>query len=483
MVFSSLNFIIRFLPIFLIVYTVIPVNVKHGVTIKNFVLLAGSLFFYAYGEPLYVYLMLASILANYGFAIAIDMFRQKEKNKTRSVVFICALLFNIAILGFFKYAGFLAGNINTLIYHIGLSLDRELPLLPIVELALPVGISFYTFQIMAYVIDVYRGRYEAEKNILSLGTYIAMFPQLIAGPIVKYETVSDRLKKRRVTPSAFDRGVRLFVMGLAAKVIIANQIGMLWGDIERIGFESISTPYAWLGAAAYSFQIYYDFYGYSLMAIGLGLMLGFRFPKNFNNPYLSKSASEFWQRWHITLGSWFREYVYIPLGGNRKGKVRMLINMFVVWALTGLWHGAAWNFVIWGMMYFVILMVEKLFLKKWLDKSKVLCHIYMAFVIMVSWVVFAISDLRSLAVYLSRMFPFISLGYESNINSSDYLLCLGTYHYILIMAILFLLPWKKLKLYFMRKKRLSTVVILAIFVISVYYLSLGLDNPFLYFRF
>lgn len=481
MIFSSLDFIIRFLPIFLIAYLLVPAKAKYAVSIRNLILLMGSLFFYAFGEPRYVFLMLASIVANYGFTIYFDLYIGQEAK--RRAAFIVSLIFNIGILGFFKYAGFFAGNINRVLYHIGHLLGVSLPHIPVISLTLPVGISFYTFQIMSYVIDVYRGKYEREENILSLGTYITMFPQLIAGPIVKYDKVRDRLKDRSISPVSFDRGVRTFVIGLGAKVIIANQIGSIWTDIQRVGYESISTIYAWLGALAYSFQIYYDFLGYSLMAMGLGLMLGFRFPKNFDNPYLSTSATEFWQRWHITLGAWFREYVYIPLGGNRVGKGRMIFNLLVVWALTGLWHGAEWNFVLWGIGYFVLITIEKLFLKKLLDKYRIIGHLYMVAVILCSWIVFAIPDLGRLLIYISRMFPFIRGSYVSNVNPRDFISCLRTYYYVFFIAFVCLIPFKRLKRLLMSRKIVGTLVVFAIFVVCMYLLCMGLNNPFLYFRF
>ena len=478
MVFSSITFILWFLPIFLIIYYIIPSDTKYGMTLKNTVLLVGSLIFYAYGEPLYVFLMIASIVFNYYMAGRIDYYSGWDKMAgRRKLIFVLTMIFNIGLLFFFKYADFLICNINLILARFGG------PAIPMVGLEMPIGISFYTFQILSYVVDVYYARYEAETDVIRLGTYIAMFPQLIAGPIVKYTEVKKRLSYRFVTAKSFNRGLRVFIYGLGAKVIIANHIGALWTEIGRIGYESISTKLAWIGAFAYSFQIYFDFWGYSLMAIGLGIMLGFRIPKNFDNPYISKSATEFWRRWHMTLGRWFKEYLYIPLGGNREGKAKLIRNTFIVWLLTGLWHGADWNFVIWGLGFFVLIMLEKLFLKKYLDKLHVLPHLYMWFIIPISWVVFAISDLRQLGIYMTRLFPFIKGNYDSNVNPNDYINHGKPYLIFFVLAIIFCIPKKKRELIFLKNSVVGVVAPIIVFIISMYYLSLGLDNPFMYYRF
>lgn len=478
MIFSSLDFLVRFLPVFLIIYYAIPRHLTFSTSLKNIVLLVGSLFFYAFGEPVFVFLMVASIVVNYFIAKKMDYYIDKHKgNKKKKTLLIVSAIFNLGMLFFFKYANFVITNIDYLLDKFGI------PAIPLLKLSLPIGISFYTFQILSYVIDVYYERYEAETNIITLGTYISMFPQLIAGPIVRYPEVKGKLVNREFTSAGFDRGLKLFIFGLASKVIIANNIGIMWSDIERVGYENISTAYAWLGALAYSFQIYFDFYGYSLMAIGLGMMLGFKLPQNFKDPYASKSATEFWQRWHITLGSWFREYIYIPLGGNRKGALKQYRNLFVVWLFTGLWHGADWNFIIWGLGFFVILVIEKSFLKKYLDKSKVLSRLYMLLIIPVSWVIFGISDIKKLGVYLSRMFPVFRTTYESNINANDFIKHGKEYLPFFLIAIIFSIPQVNAYVMKIRKNYVGTAIAFVLFIVCLYYLSLGLDNPFLYFRF
>lgn len=450
---------------------------------KNLVLLLGSLVFYAYGEPVYVLLMLASILINYALALGIDYYDFKPAyTDRRTVLFSLAICFNLGMLFFFKYEGFAALNINRLISK-G-PMEFAWISFPVLNLSLPLGISFYTFQILSYIIDVFRRRYHAEKNILYLGMFITLFPQLIAGPIVTYPEIRNSFKSRKITSLGLDKGIKTFILGLAMKVLLANPVGGLWTELQRIGYESISTPLAWMGALAYSFQIYFDFYGYSLMAIGLGEMLGFSIPENFNDPYSSKSATEFWQRWHITLGKWFREYVYIPMGGNRVGKIRMIINLFVVWTLTGLWHGADWNFVLWGFGFFVILTIEKIFLKKYLDKSKVFSRIYMILLIPLSWTIFAISDFNALQIYFSRLFPFLqNAEYESNVNVLDFMKYGKTYGIFLLIGIALSVP--KVKEYYMklREYKFGAVILFGLFVWSIFNLSMGLDNPFLYFRF
>ena len=337
MVFSSFEFLFRFLPAFLIIYFITPKK------FRNAVLFLGSIAFYTYGEAQYVLLLLASVTVNY--VIARSMYKTPEDGRGRrqAVLLILALCYNFGMLFFFKYSG----------------LTTKLPL----------GISFYTFQIAAYVIDVYRGIVPAEKSYVNLGTYLTMFPQLIAGPIVNYTEVSSCLKRRTVTARDFESGIRILVIGLGSKVIIADRVGMLWNNVQTIGFNSISTPLAWLGAVAYSMELYFDFAGYSMMAIGLGKILGFTFPENFRYPFISKSISEFWRRWHMTLGGWFRDYLYIPLGGNRVSVLRWCFNMFVVWLLSGLWHGAGWNFALWGLYFGVFLSAEKLIGKKWKERS------------------------------------------------------------------------------------------------------------------
>ena len=470
MVFSSLHFIYIFLPLFLAVYFLIPEGKKYSIPAKNLVLLAGSLYFYAYGEPVFVCLMLLSILVNYTLAALTE--------RGGKVCFLLAVFFDLAVLIVFKYAFFFTHNLNLLFQAMGGGLT-----LPEVSLKNPVGVSFYTFQAISYVADVYKKRYPAEKNFLHMAVYISMFPQLIAGPIVTYPTVRDALSARSVTAKAFDEGVKLFILGLCAKVLIANRIGILWTDIGRIGYESISPILAWMGAFAYSFQIYFDFYGYSLMAVGLGKMLGFLLPANFNDPYVSSSVTEFWRRWHMTLGAWFKEYVYIPLGGSREGKLKTVQNIFLVWLLTGLWHGASWNFVIWGMLFFVLLMAERGGLKKVLDGHRGLSALYMLFVIPVSWVIFAIPNISQLCIYLTRLFPFLPVDYASNVNPDDYIKFASVYGVSFLTAVVFCVPKVKSFFHGHLKGVFGDFVYVLLFFLSVYFLSQGLNNPFLYYRF
>lgn len=450
MVFSSFEFLFRFLPAFLIIYFITPKK------FRNAVLFLGSIAFYTYGEAQYVLLLLASVTVNY--VIARSMYKTPEdgRGRTQAVLLILALCYDFGMLFFFKYSG----------------LTTKLPL----------GISFYTFQIAAYVIDVYRGIVPAEKSYVNLGTYLTMFPQLIAGPIVNYTEVSSCLKRRTVTARDFESGVRILVIGLGSKVIIADRVGMLWNNVQTIGFNSISTPLAWLGAVAYSMELYFDFAGYSMMAIGLGKMLGFQIPVNFRFPYISKSVTEFWRRWHITLGRWFRDYVYIPLGGSRKGRLRTMFNLFAVWILTALWHGAGYNFLIWGGMLLGALFLEKLFLLPFLQKSKVIGHVYLLLFVPVTWMAFTITDVHQLGIYLTRMFPFVN-AHTGMVNSMDYIKYLKDYDSLLAMGVLFATPVPAVIYGRIKRGMLGTLVIAVIFALSMYYLAVSANNPFLYFNF
>ncbi len=475
MVFSSLEFIFRFLPIFLIFYYITPNQYK------NAILLMGSICFYALGEPVYVILILLSVLINFVIGKRIDNCGSREKGKR--VWLILALLYNVGMLVAFKYTGFFIENINQWIHFLGIRTGNGLALLPEVNIILPLGISFYTFQITSYIIDVYTGKTEAEESLIRLGAYLCMFPQLIAGPIVTYISIRDQLKNRTHSMRKLEYGLHLFVIGLAAKVLIANRIGGLWREIQTIGFESISTPLAWMGAFAYTLQIYFDFQGYSLMAIGLGKMLGFTLPKNFNYPYTSKSLTEFWQRWHMTLGQWFKEYVYIPLGGNRAGVLKTIRNMFIVWSLTGFWHGANWNFIIWGIIIFLIMTIEKAGLQKWLERFPFFAGLYMLFLIPITWVIFAITSISQLRVYLSRMFPFWGLYEGACVNPDDYIKYAMQYGIFFVIGGLcsthLLGRWY-------RRHRSSVLAVFGLFILfwlSIYYLSNASNNPFLYFRF
>lgn len=387
MVFSSLLFLFLYFSVVLAVYYIVPRR------FRNLFLFFANLVFYGWGEPKYIVLMLFSIAMNYGSAMLIDKYRANEKIK-KLVLIICIIL-NIGMLGFFKYAAFIANTLNTLIPVIHI---------PVIELALPIGISFYTFQTMSYTIDVYRNDTAVQKNIITFGTYVALFPQLIAGPIVRYQDVAYQMDHRRENLDEFTKGVKIFTIGLAKKVLIANQMGALWDSMRATGEENgiIGT---WFGIIAYSLQIYFDFSGYSDMACGLGNMFGFEFLKNFNYPYISKTITEFWRRWHISLGTWFREYVYIPLGGNRCSVPKHIFNLLVVWFLTGLWHGAATNFILWGLYFGVILIIEKFFLLKLLNKApKFVGHIYSVFLIIIGWVIFYFEDMGEMGRFFADMF-------------------------------------------------------------------------------
>ena len=445
MEFSSLEFLFRFLPIFLIIYYLVPVKYK------NPVLFFGSLVFYAMGNWKDALLLLFSMSLNYILVLLMDHISRKSSRNSMLVILLC---YNIGLLCIFKYT----------------------------RLSLPLGISFYTFTMLSYVLDVYKKKTAALRDYLEYGTYILLFPKLISGPIAQFANMAGQLKKHPIRLEKIEHGLTLFIIGLGYKVIIANHLAILWRDIQGIGFESISTPLAWMGAFGYSAQLFFDFQGYSLMAIGLGRMMGFDFPQNFNNPYMAVSMTDFWRRWHMTLGGWFREYVYIPLGGNRGGFAKTVRNMFVVWLLTGLWHGASWNFVLWGLLLFVLLFVEKAGLGKVLERHKVLGHIYMILWIPLSWLVFVITDLSQLGIYLQKLFPFFgSTG--TVLFQGDYLKYGKTYGIYLVLGILFATGVQE-KLLKKNKNRLWVILLLlALFWASVYCMYLGMDDPFLYFRF
>ncbi len=459
MVFSSILFLFRFLPIAFLIYYITPRK------LKNFALMVLSLVFYAWGEPKYLPIMFYSIILDYSCGMGIKCFADSKALKR--VFLLASVCGNLGMLLFFKYTDFFIGNINALF---GASI-------PLLELTLPLGISFYTFQTMSYTIDVYRGKVEAEKNIINFGAFVVLFPQLIAGPIVKYSDISNELKSRKINLSQIEDGIRLFIMGLGSKVLIANNIGALWTEVESLDLSIVSTPLAWLGVIAFSFQIYFDFSGYSLMAIGLGKMLGFDFPQNFDYPYISKSITEFWRRWHMTLSSWFREYLYIPLGGNRVGKARLYFNLFVVWFCTGFWHGANFNFIFWGLFFFVILVIEKTFLLKFLEKSKVVSRIYVIILLILSWTLFAITDLPTLGAYFVRMFDFT--------KGIDFLYYLRNYGVTLILCVIFSTPLLKniYEKYIVKYPIIKTVLLGIVLIFSVAYLVDASYNPFLYFRF
>lgn len=464
MVFSSLYFILLFMPIFFACYYWMP---DRG---KNMVLLAGSLVFYYVGTTKGSYqfsIFLICIIMD--FLLGIGMEHDPKRKKMFLLAGVCV---HFLCLGFFKYTNFLFGE-----------LQKVIPDLPVpAEIILPIGISFYTFQGVSYLVDVYRGDVKPEKSLLNYAVYISMFAQLIAGPIVTYEQVRKELHGRTITGKSAFQGLQVFVFGLGLKVLLANPIGKLWTQTQAIGFESISTPLAWMAVIAYSFQIYFDFFGYSLMAIGLGKMLGFSLPQNFAHPYTSLTMSEFWRRWHMTLGSWFREYVYIPLGGNRKGKLRTVGNLLIVWLLTGIWHGAGYNFLLWGFVLFLLISVEKFWIGDWLSKHPLVGHAYMIFVIPLTWAVFAVTDMQQLKILFTRLFPFFGQGMWS-IFRYDYLKYLRMYGLFFVVAVLFStrLPYHMLQK--VKRQNVIHVFLLVVLCASLYCMYRGLDDPFLYFRF
>lgn len=469
MIFSSVFFIFVFLPVVLLAYFLVPKK------FKNVVILIASLIFYAWGEPIYIVLMVFSILFNYLSGLEIDDCKERGDVLKGKIAFWMAVGVNLGILGFFKYAGFVVENLNRI-----LPFDISMP-----ALALPIGISFYTFQTLSYIIDVYKGNVKVQKNVINFGTYISMFPQLIAGPIVRYADVEGQLVERKVTLTKFGEGTAWFLRGLAKKVLLANNIGMLFDSVQAMGAGNISMLTAWLGCAAYTFQIYFDFSGYSDMAIGLGKMFGFTFMKNFDYPYTSSSITEFWRRWHISLGTWFREYVYIPLGGNRVSIKRNILNICIVWMLTGLWHGAAWNFIFWGVYYGALLLLEKFVLKDVLAKTPgTVKHIYTMILVMIGWVFFFSPTLGSAFQYVGAMFGIGATG----IIDRTAVYYLSNYFILFLLMILCSVPYT-----YKRFRRLavrgnvSRVVMLAVyvvlFILSTAYLVNATYNPFLYFRF
>ena len=470
MIFSSIFFIFTFLPLTLLVYYLVPFKAK------NLVLLIVSLVFYAWGEPVYVILMIFSILINYVSGLEIEAYQESGEEKKAKYAFIVTLVVNLLVLGFYKYYGFLLSNLNAI-----------LPFkIPYKELALPIGISFYTFQTLSYVIDVYRGKLNAQKNLITFGAYVTMFPQLIAGPIVRYSDVEKQLSEREISRTKVSEGVAYFLRGLGKKVILANNMGLVSDAVIAMKAAETSALTAWIGAFAYTMQIYFDFGGYSDMAIGLGKMLGFDFIKNFDYPYISKSITEFWRRWHISLSSWFKEYVYIPLGGNRVSKPKAIRNLMIVWGLTGLWHGAAWNFIFWGLYYGIILILEKYIFKDAIQKMPgFLQHVYAMVLIMLGWVLFSAPTLGRALSYMGSMFGIGGGGFV-DMTGFYYLkstLILG------ILAILCSTPmlYKRfMHMAYTRKKYgqvLYVVAYVGIFVISIAYLVNATYNPFLYFRF
>ena len=471
MLFSRMVFLFLFLPVVLMLYYASPRKVR------NLILFVFSLVFYAWGEPIYVFLMIASTIVAYITGLLADKTKQGRKPWVPKVSLVVAILWNMGLLLFFKYTNFFIENANNIF---GLSIEK-------MGLVMPIGISFYSFQTLSYVIDVYRGDVKAQKNYLTLGTYVALFPQLIAGPIVRYKDVAEQMAKRKETISNFSRGVHRFAIGLGKKVILANSIGALFDAISNAPQDQMSVTAAWMGIIAYTFQIYFDFSGYSDMAIGLGKMFGFDFLENFNYPYISNSITEFWRRWHMSLSSWFRDYVYIPLGGNRKGKVRQCVNIMIVWFLTGFWHGANWNFMIWGVYFGVILLCEKLFLLNALKKiPKFIGHIYALILIVIGWGIFAFDDFGKLSQNFKNMFGLSGIDFVNH----QTLVWFAGYAVTFVILIFTSTPLIR-KIGEKLKKAVPAVyscvlqplMVMAILLISTAYLAGNSFNPFLYFRF
>lgn len=472
MVFSSLVFLFVFLPIVLVLYYL------SSKKYRNYLLLLASLFFYAWGEPTYVVIMLVSIGANYLCGLLVD---EKRADKVRVTGVVISVIFNICMLGVFKYSGFFVKNINT-------AFNTSLP---VPEIALPLGISFFTFQAMSYVIDVYRKDAKVQKNIFDLSLYISLFPQLVAGPIVRYQTVADQIDERDHNIVKFGDGVRRFIIGLGKKVLLSNSLGMLADSVFGMQTYQLTVVSTWLGILAYSLQIFFDFSGYSDMAIGLGKMFGFEFLENFNYPYISQSASEFWRRWHISLGSWFRDYVYFPLGGSRRGNVRTYINLFIVWFLTGFWHGASWTFIAWGLYFGLLIGMEKSYFGKFLNKvPRFIRHIYLLLVVMIGWVFFRADSFSYSIEFIKNMF---FMG-TSTVFDGTVAAYLNDYWFVLVLSMIFCVPivdWIRGKIEVANEKILesnvsyilNSVVYTGIFLIVIFKLVNSTYNPFLYFRF
>ena len=457
MVFSSIPFLFFFLPIFLIIYYLVSFR------FKNITLLIFSLIFYAWGEPIYIILMVFSSIVDYTNGRMIEKYPNKKK-----IFMILSVINNLSLLGFFKYSNFLITNINNL-----LNLNIKL-----LNFSLPIGISFYTFQTMSYSIDVYRGTVKVEKNFLNFMAYVSMFPQLIAGPIVRYEDVSNELSKRTINWEGFKEGLVRFLQGLFKKVLIANNVGFLFTTISNMRYSDISILTSWLAILSFTLQIYFDFSGYSDMAIGMGKMLGFNYLENFNYPFISKSITEFWRRWHMSLSTWFKDYVYIPLGGNKKHQFR---NILVVWSLTGLWHGASWNFIIWGLYFGVLLVIEKYLLKKYLDKlPNIFRHLITIFLVLISFYIFAFDNTQLLISFGKILF-----GFSGNkFIDSNFIFYFTNYLIIIIIACLFSTPiYQKIKERVKNFGLIISIIYIILFILTIAYLVSDTYNPFLYFRF
>ena len=464
MVFSTPLFLFYFLPLVLLVYYVMPVR------FRNLVLLIASLFFYYWGEQSYTVIMLLSIVIDYTHGLIVHRCKEKGNDKGAKIAVASSVIFNLAILFFFKYWDFAARSLQAV----------RIDCLPVLKISLPIGISFYTFQTMSYTIDVYRGDSRVQKNVVHFGAFVTLFPQLIAGPIIKYKDLDEQIDSRSYCFDRFASGVNRFVTGLAKKLLLANNLGQLWDVFKATPTNELTCVGAWLGVIAFAFQIYFDFSGYSDMAIGLGRMFGFEFIENFNYPYTSKSITEFWRRWHISLSTWFREYLYIPLGGNRCSKGRWILNLLIVWAATGIWHGASWNYLFWGLYFFCLLILEKLVLGKWLRKlPAIFQHLYVMVLILVSWTIFALEDLGQLSCYLRTM-----AGLNGTLFSDG-----QTFYYlrnflpILMIAAIGSTPlvvnsWNRVT-----NPTVRILVFAAGLVFCTAYVVASTYNPFLYFRF
>ena len=471
MVFSCIPFLFFFLPLCLFLYYAVPFSWKNGI------LLIFSLIFYAWGEPLYILLMLFSTALDYTNGRLMERF---GTTKCRRIFFLCcSICINLSILAFFKYADFAIASVNGLF---GTQFAQP-------GMHLPVGISFYTFQTMSYVIDLYRGEVKAEHSYIAYLTYVSMFPQLVAGPIVRFADIQEQLHDRKISFGGFEQGLLRFMMGLFKKVLIANQAGTLWEEIRVLGAADTSVATAWLGALCFTLQLYFDFSAYSDMAIGMGQMLGFHYNENFNYPLTAVSVTDFWRRWHISLSTWFRDYVYIPLGGNRRGIPRHLFNIAVVWFLTGLWHGASWNFILWGVYYGILLMLEKYVWGKALARlPKWIQHAYAFLIVVFGFVIFAVTDIGELGNYVMLLFSFVS----SPLADSRFLWYLGNYGIVIIIACILacpVYPWLCQKASMLSQKKncvisaFAGIGVLLLFLLSTAYMVSDTYNPFLYFRF
>ena len=463
MVFSTPLFLFYYLTLVLLVYYAVPAR------FRNFILLAASLFFYYWGEQIYTVIMLLSIVIDYTHGLIVHRCKEKGNDTGARFAVASSVLFNLAILFFFKYWDFAAQSLQS----VGIGL-------PVLNISLPIGISFYTFQTMSYTIDVYRGDSRVQKNMVHFGAFVTLFPQLIAGPIIKYKDLDEQLDGRSHSLDCFASGIRRFLTGLAKKLLLANNLGQLWDVFKATPMDELTFVGAWLGVIAFAFQIYFDFSGYSDMAIGLGRMFGFEFMENFNYPYVSKSITEFWRRWHISLSTWFREYLYVPLGGNRCSKGRWLLNLLIVWAATGIWHGASWNYLFWGLYFFCLLILEKLVLGKWLRKlPAVFQHLYVMALILISWAIFALEDLGQLGCYIRTM---AGLNGAPLLNGQT-LYYLRSFLPILVIAAIGSTPlpvtlWNRIN-----SRWMQLLIITAGLILCTAYVVASTYNPFLYFRF